>query len=146
MNQSDFLTVQEAIELINTDTATNPTVDHKALTRGVEYLKTNMRGGEMNYTIHLLGRNDKGEIIRTGVKYVRVTSSRDASQLEWAIVDHYKQLSGKQIDADKLGLSAQTTAYEEGKKSVARVNAESKISFGDDIPTEAPSYMQGGKS
>ena len=45
---SDILTVKEAIDLINSDTRTNPVVNNAKLIRNVEFLNSNFRGGGMN--------------------------------------------------------------------------------------------------
>lgn len=138
MKPKDFLTVEEAIELINTDTRTNPTVDDVKLVKGIEYLRANQRGGILNYTIHLVKRDEHGRIVSNGVKYAQVASSRDANTLEYAIVDHYKALSGKDApDPESMGLATFTTTMEEdsGYNPKPRRNTSSKIKKGDDMKT-----------
>lgn len=149
MNPKDFLTIPEAIDLINQDTPTNPVVDNVKLVLGTEYLRTNMRGSTMNYTIHLVKRDEKtGKIVPNGVKYAVVASSRDANLLEYAITDHYKAKSGKDApNPEDLGLNSFTTALEEQShyNPHPRRNAASKIKKGDDMKSGDSTVMVGEK-
>lgn len=137
---SDILTVKEAIDLINSDTRTNPVVDNASLIRGVEFLRANFRGGGMNYTIHLVKYDENGKIVPNGVKFVAITGRRDQIDLEYAITDHYKALSGRDVNPEEIGLSKQTTAIEPGKgeaSGMARKNKSSKLKYGDELGTSA---------
>lgn len=145
MKPSDFITVDEAIALIKINTRTNPTINHVKLVKALPYLRTNIRG-DMNYTIHLLKKTERG-IVENGKKYVKIGSSRDANTLEYAITDHYKELSGRDIDVDNMGLSRQTTAVEEAGRFEAspRVNRDSKIKYGDEMSEGSGTTMVGEK-
>lgn len=149
MNTKDFLTVQEAIALIDEDTPTNPVVDNVQLVLGTEYLRTNMRGSTMNYTIHLVKKDEKtGKIVPNGIKYAVVASSRDANLLEYAITDHYKARSGKEApNPEELGLDRITTALEDSSNynSRPRRNPSSKIKKGDDMQSGSSTVMVGEK-
>lgn len=123
----DVLTVKEAIELINKDTCTNPVVRNDLLIRNVEFLRSNFRGGGMNYTIFLVKRDEKGKIVPNGVKYVAVNNRRDQNDLEYAITDHYKEVSGRDVDPETIGLAQQTTLVNDNESSgKPRVNKEGK--------------------
>lgn len=133
---SDILTVKEAIDLINTDTRTNPVVDNRKLIKNVEYLRSNFRGGGMNFTIFLVKRDEDGKIVPNGKKWAAITSHRDQTELEYAITDHYKALSGKDIDPEQIGLYKRTTAVDPGSGNttgLARNNPSSKLSYGDEL-------------
>lgn len=147
MNPKDFLTVQEAIELIDTDTPQNPVVDNVRLVLGTEYLRTNLRGNTLNYTIHLVKRDEKtGKIVPNGVVYAQVASPRDANLLEYAITDHYKARSGKNApNPEELGLERFTTTLEESSNynSRPRRNSSSKIKKGDDMDAGTSTVMVG---
>lgn len=147
MNRNDFLTVKEAIDLINTDTRTNPTVDDKRLVRGIEFLKANQRGGEMNYTIHLLKKDENGKIVPNGVKYAKVMSPREANELQYAIEDHYKSLSGKVVDSENMGLHKLSTTLDEEHhfQEKPRVNPNSTLKPGDELATGEGTQMVGDK-
>lgn len=148
MKPKDFLTIEEAIKLIDTDTPTNPTVDNVELVKGIEYLRMNMRGGALNYSIHLVKKNEQGRIVPNGVKWAVVESARDANTLEYAIMDHYKSRSGKEApDPESLGLETfETTMDEKHKNSVKpRHNTESATKKGSDLKQGTDTVVTGGK-
>lgn len=142
---SDILTVKEAIDLINSDTPTNPVVNNAKLIRNVEFLKANFRGGGMNYTIFLVKRNKDGKIVPNGVKWVAVTGSRDQTDLEYAITDHYKAVSGRSVDTDSIGLVQQTTVLDK-KAGVSdtrpRRNKDGKLKLGDELVSGTESVTE----
>ena len=144
---SDFISVKEAIALIDTDTRTNPTVDDRKLIQSVEYLHTNLRGNDMNFRIPKVKLGKDRKLIRDGEVYAKITNAREASELAWAIEDHYKKLSGKEIDSKTMGLSKQTTTVEESAKFEARprTNTESKLKYGDEMVTGQSTTMVGEK-
>lgn len=136
---SDILTVKEAIDLINSDSPTNRIINNGKLIRNVEFLRSNFRGGGMNYTIFLVKKLANGKIVPNGVKFVAVTNRRDQTDLEYAITDHYKAVSGRDIDPDELGLMQVTTAVDESAGNLdgmARKNtAGKKLKKGDRLRT-----------
>lgn len=134
----DILTVREAIELINSDTPKNPTVDNVKLVKGIEFLRANFRGGGMNYTIFLVKRDESGRIVPNGVKFVAVSNKRDQTDLEYAITDHYKDRSGKDVDPAAIGLTKQTTVVnkqDSNSNGMAQYNKSSKLKLGDELRT-----------
>lgn len=138
----DILTVPEAIELINTDTRTNPVVDDKYLITRVEYLKLNWRGGGTNFTIPLVKYNkDKTKVIPNGVKWAAITSEREMRDLYYAITDHYKALSGRDVDPSEIGLMKQTTVINKQDSAAStgrpQANKSSKLKKGDKMKSGA---------
>lgn len=149
MKPKDFLSVEEGIALINTDTRTNPVVDDVQLVKNIEYLRMNMRGAEMNYTVHLVKRDETGKIVPNGKKWIVVSSPRDANLLEYAIMDHYKALSGKEApDPEEMGLERTTTTLEESSNYNVRPrrNTSSKTKKGDDLKQGGETVMVGEKN
>lgn len=135
---SDILTVKEAIDLINSDTPKHPVVDNKQLIKNVEFLKANFRGGGMNYTIFLKKYDKNGELVPNGVKFVAVNNKREQMDLEYAITDHYKKVSGGvEVDPDSIGLVQQTTVIDKraggGNSNQPRRNKDGKMKFGDEL-------------
>ena len=143
---SDFITVKEAIALIDTDTRTNPTVDDQELIRSVEFLHTNLRGNDMNFRIPKVKYDENKKIVPNGIVYAKVTNSREASELAWAIEDHYKKLSGKTIDSQTMGLQRQSTTVEESTNFEGRPhnNPDSTIKMGDELTTGESTTVTGG--
>lgn len=142
MKPKNILTVKEAIELINSDTRDNPTVNNVQLIKGTEYLLTNWRGGDgMNYTIWTEERKN-GKIVDSGKKWVHIASVRERDELLYAITDHYKALSGREVDPAKLGLSQVSTTLERDTAGAstgkARKNASgTKLKLGDELGSGA---------
>lgn len=139
MKPKNILTVAEAKKLIDSDTPENPTVDNVQLIKGTEYLLTNWRSGNdgMNYTIWTVARKD-GKIVQTGKKWVHVASVRERDELLYAITDHYKARSGREVDPAKLGLSQISTTLERDTAGAstgkARKNASgTKLKLGDEL-------------
>ena len=137
MKPANLLTVKEAIDLINSDTRTNPVVNNKELIKRSEYLAHNFRGSQMNYTIFLEKRDKDGNIVPNGKKWVVITSRREQQELLYAITDHYKALSGRDVDPEKIGLYKQTTVLEKdtagGNSGMARTNKSSNLQYGDSL-------------
>lgn len=137
MKPANLLTVKEAIDLINSDTRTNPVVNNKELIKRSEYLAHNFRGSQMNYTIFLEKRDKDGNIVPNGKKWVVITSRREQQELLYAITDHYKALSGRDVDPEKIGLYKQTTILEKnvagGNSGMARTNKSSSLQYGDSL-------------
>lgn len=145
---SDILTVKEAIDLINSDTRTNPVVNNALLIRNVEYLKANYRGGGMNYTIFLVKRDKSGKIVPNGVKWVAVTSPREQTDLEYAITDHYKAVSGRDVNPEEIGLMQQTTVMDKtqgGGDNLPRKSKSGKLKVGDELRTGTKTMTTGDK-
>lgn len=128
-----FITIQQAIELIESDTRRDPVVDTAFLLRNIPYLKLGQ-----NYNIKLLTRDDDGRIVENGSKYVQILTERDLVNLREAIGDHYKLVTGRNVDTNSIGLRRMTTVSDDEKNPAAKniVNEESKIKFGDELSTE----------
>ncbi len=143
MKPANVLTVKEAIELIDSDTRQNPVVSNKELIKRSEYLNTNYRGGGMNYTLFLVKRDANGNIVPNGKKTVAITSQREQQELIYAIRDHYKSLSGRDVDPEKLGLYSQTNVIERdvagSSTGMSRRNEKSTLKPGDSLGTDTRS-------
>lgn len=140
MKPANILTVKEAIELIDSDTRQNPVVSNKELIKRSEYLNTNFRGAGMNYTIFLVKRAEDGRIVPNGKKFVSINSQREQYDLLNAIRDHYKSLSGRDVDPEKLGLYSQTNVLERdvagASTGMARINKKSTLKYGDALTSD----------
>lgn len=145
MKPEVFLTLKEAIDFINTDTRTNPTVDDVRLGAALEYLEQNQRGGEMNFNLFPIGVDENGKKVQKPALYVRLKGPREANELRYAIEDHIKNLSGRTINAETLGLHKKTTTIEDagGFKNNPRENVTSKLKYMDDLSTGEGTQMVG---
>lgn len=127
-----FISVEEAIALIQKDTRTNATVDVAFLVKNLPWLERNK-----NYTIKLL-RHENGKVVDNGIRYVFVKSDYEKELLKHAIVQHYTDLSGKMIDPDTIGIRKITTAVDADNNPGGRpmVNKDSTTKIGDNIVSE----------
>jgi len=126
-----FISVEEAIALIQKDTRTNATVDVAFLVKNIPWLEKNR-----NFTIKLL-RHENGKVVENGIKYVAIENDYQKEMLKHAIVQHYKDLSGRDIDPETIGVRRITTAVEDDNpKGRPRVNKTSKTNIGDTIMSE----------
>lgn len=126
-----FLSVEEAIALIQKDSRKNATVDVAFLVKNIPWLERNR-----NFTIKLL-RHDNGKLVDNGIKYVAIENDYQKEMLKHAIVQHYKDQSGREIDPDTIGVRRITTAIEDDNpQGRPRVNKTSKTNIGDTIISE----------
>lgn len=128
-----FISIEEAIKLIESDTRKDAKVDTSFLLRNLPYLRT-----DGNYTIKKL-RHDKetGRVVNNGEVFVMVTSDYEKEMLKHAIVEHYRNVTGRTIDPDNIGLkSLTTTVDEETNLSAAIINNDKPtIKPGEDLGT-----------
>lgn len=126
----DFISIEEAINLINSDTRTNPVVDTSFLLNNLPYLRV-----DGNYTIRRLKRDANGKIIHNGNVFVAVDSDYHRSILEHAIVQKYNELSGQNVDPANIGIKRLTTTVDDEQNPGGRLraNKDSKIKVGDNI-------------
>ena len=126
-----FISVEGAIALIQKDTRTNATVDVAFLVKNIPWLEKNR-----NFTIKLL-RHENGKVVENGIKYVAIENDYQKEMLKHAIIQHYKEQSGREIDPDVIGIRRVTTAVEDDNpQGRPRMNKTSKVNIGDDIIAE----------
>lgn len=126
--KNGFITVDEAIALIEKDDRKNAVVDTRFLLRNLPYLRVNG-----NYNIKLLTRDDAGKIIDNGSAFVQIATEWDRSRLEHAIVKHYSDVTGREINPETIGLRSMTTAKDEDDNptGVLKRNKKPMTKYGD---------------
>lgn len=126
-----FISVEEAIALIQADSRKDATVDIAFLVKNLPWLEKNH-----NYTIKLL-RHEGGKIVDNGIKYVAIENDYQKEMLKHAITQHYKDLSGREIDPDTIGIRKITTAIEDNNpQGRPTINKTSSTNIGDTILSE----------
>lgn len=127
---NDFLPLEDVIKLIESDTRKDPVVDTAFLVNNLYYLRTGN-----NYNIKLLGRANDGKIIEKGSVFVHINSDWERSNLEHAILEHYKLTSRDHtvINPETIGLRSITTAKDEDTNPTgqAMLNPKPMTKFGD---------------
>lgn len=126
-----FISVEEAIALIQADSRKDATIDIAFLVKNLPWLERNH-----NYTIKLL-RHEGGKVIDNGIKYVAIENDYQKEMLKHAITQHYKDLSGREIDPDTIGIRKITTAIEDNNpQGRPTINKTSSTNIGDTILSE----------
>lgn len=116
-----FITIDEAIKLIESDTRKNPVVDGDYLVNSSPYIR---EGG--NFNIKLLTRAKDGRIVENGSKFVQIRTEWDKSKLKHEIFEHYKQATGKILNPEEVGVASVTTAIDEDKNPAGSITAMEK--------------------
>lgn len=127
-----FITVDEAINMINSETRDNPRVDISRLAENIEYLEP-----RHNFTIFLIKRGNDGKIVSNGNKPIYVASEYEKTLVEHAIISKFEELSRQKYNKDKVRkISTAVTDGDSGGNSQGRpiLNESSDIKVGDALP------------
>ena len=124
-----FIEVADAIKLIESDTRSDAKVDTAFLLSNLPYLRV-----DGNYNIKKL-KHEGGKVVEDGEVYVMIRSEYEKAMLEHAITEHYKNVTGRVVDPEKIGLRSITTAVDDEKNANGYLMANDKpmIKAGDDI-------------
>ena len=128
-----FISVEEAISLIESDTRSNAKVDTAFLLRNLPYLRV-----DGNYTIKKL-KHENGKVVDAGEEFVHILSDYQRSMLEHAIIEHYKMVTGRDIDPESIGIKKLMTTVDDEKNLSGRImqNTESSTKVGDTLVSGA---------
>lgn len=127
-----FITVTEAIEMINNETRENPRVDISRLAENLEYLAP-----RHNFTIFLIKKGADGKIVSNGNKPIYISNEYDKTLVEHAIVSKFEELSRQKYNKDKVRkISTSVTDADSGGNAQGRpvINQGSDIKVGDNLP------------
>lgn len=124
-----FITVADAIKLIESDSRSDAKVDTAFLLSNLPYLRV-----DGNYNIKKL-KHENGKVVEDGNVFVTISSEYDKAMLEHAITEHYKNVTGRIVDPEKIGLRSITTTVDDEKNANGYLMANDKpmIKAGDDI-------------
>ena len=124
-----FITVADAIKLIESDSRSDAKVDTAFLLSNLPYLRV-----DGNYNIKKL-KHENGKVVEDGNVFVTISSEYEKAMLEHAITEHYKNVTGRVVDPEKIGLRSITTAVDDEKNVNGYLMANDKpmIKAGDDI-------------
>lgn len=128
-----FISVEDAISLIESDTRSNAKVDTAFLLRNLPYLRV-----DGNYTIKKL-KHENGKVVDAGEEFVHIFSDYQRSMLEYAIIEHYKMVTGRDIDPESIGIKKLMTTVDDEKNLSGRImrNTESSTKVGDTLVSGA---------
>ena len=102
-----FITVEDAVKLIQSDTRSDAKVDTKWLVKHIDWVEE-----AHNFRIPLMKTTSDKKVVNIGSKYVPVMTSYDKEVLKKAIRDHYRDMVGHEYDAP-ITKSVSTVADEE---------------------------------
>lgn len=124
-----FIPVMDAIKLIESDSRTDAKVDTAFLLRNLPYLRV-----DGNYNIKKL-KHENGKVVEDGEVYVMIASEYERAMLEHAITEHYKNVTGRVVNPENIGLRSITTAVDDEKNANGYLmnNDKPMIKAGDDI-------------
>lgn len=136
-----FITVEDAIALIQQDKRDDATVDLKFLVDNIPYLEK-----KHNYNIRLMKTLPNGEAVRNGSVYVQLNSEYEAQILLHAIVEAYKARTNIAIKEDAVGVNRVSTVVDEEHDVMdarPRPNTLSETKIGEDISRGYDKVVEG---
>lgn len=106
-----FITVEEAVKLINSDTRDNAVVDTQWLVSRIDWIeeahnfriplvRTATKEEVLDFMKKNPGRRHSG-LIKQGSKYVTIYTSYEKELLKKAIRDHYREMAGRDFVEEK---------------------------------------------
>mgnify|MGYP000924879096 CR=1 FL=1 len=94
---NQFITVQEAIDLIKSDTRENPVVDIDFIINNYNYIEL-----FHNFNIPLLTRNSKGEVVENGNRYITFERELDVLTFKDVALSHFKEMTSAEYDEEAI--------------------------------------------
>lgn len=92
-----FISIEEAVELINSDTRSDAKVDTKWLVSHVDWVEE-----AHNFRIPLLKTTADKKIVKCGSKFVQIMNAYDKEVIKRAIRNHYRDLVGHEYQAQNV--------------------------------------------
>ena len=89
-----FISIQEAVTLINSDTRSDAKVDTKWLVSHIDWIEESH-----NFRIPLMKTTADKKVVRIGSKYVEIRDAFDKETMKRAIRDHYRDMVGHEYAA-----------------------------------------------
>lgn len=108
-----FISIDDAVVLINSDTRSDAKVDTKYLVNHLDWIEE-----AHNFRIPLLKTVD-GKISKIGSNYVEVRTTYDKEVLKRAIRNHYRDMVGREYEAN-ITKAVSTVADEEQSGGAVR--------------------------
>lgn len=108
----DFLTIEDAVALINSGTRSDPKVDTKKLVESLDWIEPNhnfriplVRMATKEEYLELINttRNPHPrELISLGSKYVEIRDGYDMERMKRVIRDHFRDMAGHEYEAQEV--------------------------------------------
>ena len=109
----DFLTLEQAAELIRSDSRSDAKVDTKWLVLHLDWIEE-----KHNFNIPLMKTTSDKKVVKTGHKYVEIVTSYDREFLKKVIRDHYRDMVGHEYEAKNVRSTSTVADEEDGGGNV----------------------------
>jgi hypothetical protein len=109
-----FITVEDAVQLIHSDTRSDAKVDTKWLVSHIDWIEE-----AHNFRIPLMKTTSDKKVVGIGSKYVQITTSYEKEFLKKAIRDHYRDMVGHEYNAPAV-MAVSSVADEEQSGGAVR--------------------------
>lgn len=118
--------VDTALKVLEKHTATKPVVDLDFMVDNIRYMNS-----AHNYTMKLMKKNKDGKYYSDMHVAVVVRTDRDLENLKYAIKETAKRVGYADVEPEKKVRTITTQVDDKaGSTSTARINKESKTSYG----------------
>lgn len=127
----DFLSFDDTIKLIQSDTREEPKVDIGFIADNLNYILP-----RHTFTLRLLKRNGQGKIIKTGIRFVYLANEYEASTFEHEVVKKYEELTRQSLNLNPVKKVSTTVSDSENGGNLQGImvdNSSSKTQVGDSI-------------
>lgn len=94
---SEFITVDEAIKLIESDSRENPVVDITTIINSYTYIEL-----AHNFRIPLLAVDKNGFIVENGNRYVTFEKEIDVLRFKEVALNHFKEMTSAKFDEEAI--------------------------------------------
>lgn len=116
-----FISIEDAVKLIQSDTRTDAKVDTKWLVSHIIWIEE-----AHNFRIPLMKTTSDKKVVPCGSKYVMVMTTYDKEVLKKAIRDHYRDMVGHEYDEPTVR-AVSTVADEEQTGGAVRPRKSKSI-------------------
>lgn len=132
-----FISVDDAIKLINSDTRDNAVVDVQRMLASIKFLRVNK-----TFRIPLIKSiNKRPWIQKIGSKYIIPKNEYERTNVEHAIVSKFTEETGRDINVESMGLKKVNTVMDE-KNNGAPVIEAPTTKFGEGLNTSEVSSRE----
>lgn len=115
-DESNFISVDDAVKYINSHTVANPTIDMKRMMKGYNYI-TRSRGTA--YNIFLVEK--VGDKVRPAGEISTVLKTTlDVELVKKALTDKYREIAGAEFNEQAHQLRAKTSVVDNGGDAMPR--------------------------
>lgn len=127
-----YISLEEALDIIRKDDGGS----HADVGRMTKFIP-NIRP-QRTVNIWLAKRDASGQVVKTGCKPTYLADSYEAELYKKTLLDKFRELTGRDIDPNKIGIRSMTTAVDDEANPGGRIKINEKpmTKYGDEISNE----------